>query len=64
LLECHVEDELRSGALVPVLPDWECLGGLPIVAIYRKQRPTLSRVNAFVRHLAGAFQVRGNVQRI
>jgi DNA-binding transcriptional LysR family regulator len=64
LLECHVEDELRSGALVQVLPDWECLGGLPIVAIYRKQRPTLSRVNAFVRHLAGAFQARGNVQRM
>ena len=36
LLACHVEDELRSGALVQVLPDWECLGGLPIVAIYRK----------------------------
>lgn len=56
LLECHVEDELRSNALVQLLPDWECLGGLPIVAIYRKQRPTLSRVNAFVRHLADAFR--------
>jgi DNA-binding transcriptional LysR family regulator len=56
LLACHVEDELRSGALVRVLPDWECLGGLPIVAIYRKSRPTLSRVSAFVRHLAQAFQ--------
>lgn len=63
LLECHVDDELRSGALVTVLPDWECIGGLPIVAIYRKQRPTLSRVNAFVRHLAEAFQPRGSVQR-
>jgi DNA-binding transcriptional LysR family regulator len=49
LLACNVEDELRSGALVRVLPDWECLGGLPIVATYRKTRPTLSRVNAFVR---------------
>jgi len=56
LLECHVDDELRSGALVRLLPDWDCLGGLPIVAIYRKQRPTLSRVNAFVRHLADAFR--------
>jgi len=56
LLECHVDDEVRSGALVKLLPDWECLGGLPIVAIYRKQRPTLSRVNAFVRHLAEAFR--------
>lgn len=56
LLECHVQGELRSGALVQLLPDWECLGGLPIVAIYRKQRPTLSRVSAFVRHLSETFQ--------
>lgn len=56
LLTCHVDDELKSGALVQLLPDWECLGGLPIIAIYRKQRPTLSRVNAFVRHLAQDFQ--------
>jgi DNA-binding transcriptional LysR family regulator len=52
LLECHIEDELRSGALVRLLPDWRCLGDLPIQAIYRKQRPTLLRVNAFVKHLA------------
>ena len=56
LLACHVEDEIRSGALLPVLPDWECLGGLPIVAIYRKTSPALSPVNAFVGHLAQAFQ--------
>ncbi len=55
LLECHVDDELQSGALVRLLPDWDCLGGLPIFAIYRKQRSTLLRVNAFVRHLAEAF---------
>jgi DNA-binding transcriptional LysR family regulator len=56
LLACHVEDEMRSGALLRVLPDWECLGGLPIVAIYRKTRPTLSPVHAFVGHLAQAFR--------
>jgi DNA-binding transcriptional LysR family regulator len=56
LLACHVEDELRSGALVRVLPDWQCLGDLPIVAIYRKSKPTLSRVNALVQHLAKSFQ--------
>ena len=61
LLECHVADELRSGALVRILPDWECIGGLPIVAIYRKQRPTLSRVNAFVRHLADVLPGKGRV---
>ena len=56
LLACHVDDELRSGALVQVLPDWECLGGLPIIAIYRKTPPALSAVNAFVNHLAHAFR--------
>jgi DNA-binding transcriptional LysR family regulator len=56
LRACHVDDEIRSGVLVRVLPDWDCLGGPPIVAIYRKARPTLSRVNAFVRHLAEAFK--------
>jgi LysR family transcriptional regulator, regulator for bpeEF and oprC len=66
LLACHVDDELRSGALVQLLPDWECLGGLPIVAIYRKAKPTLSRVNALVRHLAQEFQRPGvaRTQRI
>jgi DNA-binding transcriptional LysR family regulator len=61
LLACHVEDELRSGALTQVLPDWECLGGLPIVAIYRKTKPRLSPTNAFVTHLARAFQRYDNV---
>jgi DNA-binding transcriptional LysR family regulator len=56
LLACHVEDELRSGALVQLLPDWECLGGLPIVAIYRRTKPRLSPVNAFIGHLAHAFR--------
>lgn len=56
LLACHVEDELRSGALVHLLPDWECLGGLPIVAIYRRTKPRLSPINAFVSHLAHAFR--------
>jgi DNA-binding transcriptional LysR family regulator len=56
LLACHVEDELRSGALTRVLPDWECLGGLPIVAIYHKTKPRLSPTNAFVTHLAQEFK--------
>ena len=56
LLACHVDDDCAAAALVRVLPDWECLGALPIVAIYRKARPTLSRVNAFVRHLEQAFR--------
>lgn len=56
LLACHVEEELLSGALMQVLPDWECLGGLPIVAIYRKTKPRLSPIYSFVGHLARAFQ--------
>src|SRR5262245_23598612 len=54
-LACNIEDEIRSGALLQVLADWKCLGGLPILAIYRKSRPTQHRVTAFVRHLAQAF---------
>src|SRR5262249_31749268 len=60
LPDCVIDDELRSGALVRVLPDWECLGALPIVAAYQKTRPTLSRVNAFVRHLADDWQRYGD----
>jgi DNA-binding transcriptional LysR family regulator len=55
-LACNIEDEMRSGALVRVLPDWECLGSLPIVATYRKSTSTLPRINAFLRHLAQTFQ--------
>jgi LysR family transcriptional regulator for bpeEF and oprC len=61
LLACHIEDELRSGTLKQVLPDWECLGGLPIVAIYRKTKPRLSPTNAFVNHLAREFKRYDNV---
>ena len=48
------DDELRSGALVRALPDWECLGGVPIVAIYPKT--TLSPASVFVRHLTEEFR--------
>ena len=60
VLACNVDDELRSGALLQLLPDWECLGGLPIVAIYRKTKPTLPRINALVKHLAHEFQPYNN----
>lgn len=51
-----VEDEIRSGKLVPVLTDWDCTGAPPYAAIYRKTRPTRQHVNVFVRHLAQEFQ--------
>ena len=51
-----VEDELRSGKLVPVLTDWECSGAVQHVAVYRKTRPMPPQVSAFVQHLAREFQ--------
>jgi LysR family transcriptional regulator for bpeEF and oprC len=56
LLACHVEDEFAARDLVPVLCDWECVGGPPLVAIYRKTSPTPPRITAFVRYLAEAFK--------
>ena len=57
----NVDDELRSGKLVPVLSGWESLGAPPIVAIYRKTNPVLTHVSVFVRYLTDAFK-RYNVQ--
>ena len=57
----EIADQLRSGALLQLLPDWECLGGLPIVAIYRKTRSTQSRINALLQHLTKEFRPYDNV---
>ena len=57
----EIDDQLRSGALSQLLPDWDCLGGLPIVAIYRKMRPTQSRINALLQHLTKEFRPYDNV---
>src|SRR5262249_18858431 len=57
----EITDELRSGQLIQLLPDWECLGGLPIVGIYRKNRPTLARINALLQHLTHEFKPHNNV---
>jgi LysR family transcriptional regulator for bpeEF and oprC len=51
-----IEEEIRSGKLVPVLSDWECLGSPPMVIIYRKTRPILPLVRAFVEYIIQAFQ--------
>lgn len=61
VLAWEIADQLRSGTLTQLLPDWECLGGLPIVAIYRKTRPTQSRINALLQHLAKEFRPHDNV---
>src|SRR5262245_44928495 len=34
LLACHIDDELRSGALVPILPDWQEGSWTPPIAAY------------------------------
>jgi len=51
-----IEDELRAGTLVPVLPDWDCTGAGPMFAIFRKTRPMPPQITAFVQHLAEAFR--------
>lgn len=61
VLAWEIADQLRSGALLQLLPDWECLGGLPVVAIYRKTRPTQSRINALLQHLTKEFRLYDNV---
>jgi len=64
LLACHVEDELRRGALVRILADWDCLGGMPIVAVYRRTRPRLSPMTTFVEHLVREFRAYDHVMPV
>lgn len=61
VLAWEIADQLRSGALLQLLPDWECFGGLPIVAIYRKTRSTQSRINALLQHLTKEFRPYDNL---
>jgi LysR family transcriptional regulator, regulator for bpeEF and oprC len=51
-----VEDELRSGQLIRILPDWECPGAPPMVAIYRKTKPMPRQISVLVSYLTDAFQ--------
>jgi hypothetical protein len=39
-----------------VLPNWECTGAPPMIAIYRKTRPMIPQVSVFVQHLANALR--------
>ncbi len=55
-LAASIEDELRSRTLVPVLTDWECAGVPPMLAVYRKTRPPIPQLAAFIRYLAEAFR--------
>ena len=39
---------ITSGALVPLLPDWTCLGGMPLHALYRRTMHLPARIPAFI----------------
>jgi LysR family transcriptional regulator for bpeEF and oprC len=56
MLAANVTEELRARTLVRVLPDWEVAGTPPMVAIYRKTRPVVPQIDAFVRYLSGALR--------
>jgi LysR family transcriptional regulator for bpeEF and oprC len=51
-----IDDEISSGRLLHILPEWETPTAPPLVAIYRKSRPMLPQVTAFVRYVATAFR--------
>jgi DNA-binding transcriptional LysR family regulator len=59
-----VEDELRSGKLVRILPEWDSPGAPPMVAIYRKTRPPQPQVSAMIGYLAAAFRPYGGPRRV
>jgi len=56
VLAANVEDALRGRTLVQLRPDWECAGAPPIVAVYRRTRPAMPQVGAFVGDLADALR--------
>jgi len=62
MLAANVEEELGRRMLVRVLPDWNCAGTPPMVAIYRKTRPVVPQIDAFVRYLSGALRPCGGSQ--
>jgi len=49
--ECHILDDLASGRLVRVLPDWQ-VTEIPILAVYPDNRLIAAKVRAFVDFLA------------
>jgi DNA-binding transcriptional LysR family regulator len=55
-LAANIDDELQSGALVPVLSDWECTGSPPMLAVYRKTKPMIPQVSSFIGYLMEAFR--------
>ncbi|OWJ97603.1 LysR family transcriptional regulator [Pseudomonas sp. A46] len=54
LPQMNCEAELRSGALVRLLPDWSLPGG-HLQAVYTHRRGLLPAVRAWIEHLAEAF---------
>ena len=63
ICECHVLDDLRSGRLVRLLPEWRVVE-VPILAVYPDNRQIAAKVRSFVdflaRRLPRAAQPEGN----
>ena len=51
----HVEEELRDGRLVEVLPEWPGTG-MPVSAMYPHHRQLSPRVRVFVDWLAAIYE--------
>lgn len=49
--ECHILEELRSGRLVRVLPEWHVVR-VPILAVYPDNRQISAKVRAFIDFVA------------
>lgn len=55
----YCEQELQSGQLVQLLPDWSLPGGW-LLAVYPHRRGLLPAVRAWINHLAHSFNVCGD----
>ena len=49
--ECHVLEDLRTGRLIRLLPDWQ-VAEIPILAVYPDNRQIAAKVRVFVDFLA------------
>ena len=54
LLSISVRDQLASGALLPILPEWSAAGP-DISALFQQKHLRAAKVKVFVDFLAGLF---------
>lgn len=55
------EDELRNGAVVPVLPDW-CIAAYPVHALYAPSAFVPAKIRRFIDLSAETFKASGSLQ--